>query len=303
MTNLESRTYLPEGQLYSINNHNIHVYGAGKGKFTIVFLAGSGTPAAFTDFYVLQRELQPYARTVSYDHAGFGWSEKTSRPRTIDTVVEELHELLLKAGEAPPYILVGHSLASLEAIRYAQTYPNEVNGMMLLDGGSPEYYAKDSEIKAYLLNRVFAGLRVTGVVRALGAFGVLLPFTGEDLRNQSLPSNMKSMDAALYYAHIGDSSNLNAIRHMNENARSVMEEGYLTDIPLYILSSDSGADWEDAQKQLLRWSNRSHQETLPHAKHYIHWSSREAVLGKKIEMLNLSAVSVVPEGTAFVAER
>ncbi|WP_200901430.1 alpha/beta fold hydrolase [Paenibacillus sp. DMB20] len=165
MMKIESRKHAPKGQIYHINAHDMHLYGVGKGEVTVVFIPGSGTPSAYTDFYYLQNKLQPYSRTVSYDHAGFGWSGKTDIPRTIDTVVDELHELLQKAGENPPYILVGHSLASLEAIRYAQKYPGEVKGIVLLDGGSPEYYAKDSETKSYWINRIFAGFRATGVIR------------------------------------------------------------------------------------------------------------------------------------------
>lgn len=57
-------------------------------------------------------ELKPYGGTVSFDKAGFGWSEKTDIPRTIDILSEELHELLKKSGQSSPYILVGNSLFS-----------------------------------------------------------------------------------------------------------------------------------------------------------------------------------------------
>ncbi|MDR0267804.1 alpha/beta hydrolase [Paenibacillus sp.] len=288
MMDMELRKYPPKGHIYRINSHDIHLYGTGKGESTIVFIAGSGTPSALTDFYYLQSQLQPYARTISYDHAGFGWSETTNIPRTIDTVAEELHELLHKAGEKAPYILVGHSLASLEALRYAQKYPDEVNGILLLDGGSPEYYAQDSEMRSYVINRVFAGFRATGMVRALGNVGLLLPFTGENIRNKQLPDEIKSLDAAMYYNHIGEYSNVDAIKNIHANAQSVIEGGHLKDIPLIILSSDTGEDWVKSQKQLMNWSNDSYQETLPHSEHYIHWSNREEVLGKVLETLKLN---------------
>jgi len=282
----EAKMFLPPGEIYRINTHDMHLYSVGEGKSTIVFVTGSGTPSAFTDYYWLQSELQKYARTVSYDHAGYGWSEKTNIPRTIDTVVEELHELLQTAGETSPYLLVGHSLASLEVIHFAQQYPNEVKGILLLDGGSPEYYANDLEFKSYLVNRFIAGLRATGIVRALGNIGFVLPFTGENIRYSLLPNKIKDIDIAMYYNHIGDGSNINSIKNMNENAQIVIDGGYLKDIPLHILSSDSGGDWKKVQQELLHWSNDSHQETLPNSKHYIHWSNKEAVLNKILDMLN-----------------
>lgn len=285
MMRREAQLLLPKGKLYTINSHNMHLYGVGKGNSTIVFVAGSGTPSAFTDFYYLQNKLQQYARTVSYDRPGFGWSEKTDIPRTIDTIVEELHELLNKANESAPYIFVGHSLASLEVIRFAQKYPDEVKGIILLDGGSPEYYSNESELKSYLLNRLIAGLRVTGVTRALGNVGVLLPFAGENLRYDLIPDEIKELDISMYYNHIGEYNNLSFIKNMNENAQTVMNEGYLKDIPLLILSSDTGSDWAKVQKQLLHWSNNSRQETIRDSSHYIHWSNKEAVLKKILEHL------------------
>ncbi|WP_028563653.1 alpha/beta fold hydrolase [Paenibacillus pinihumi] len=287
MQKREAKLFSAPGEIYQINSHDMHLYGIGEGKPTIVFVAGSGTPSAFTDYYFLQSELQQYARSVSYDHAGYGWSEKTTIPRTIDTVVEELHGLLQAANETPPYLLVGHSLASLEVIHYAQKYPGEVKGILLLDGGSPEYYANDLELKSYLINRFTAGLRVTGIVRALGNIGVLLPFAGENIRYNWLPDDIKDIDIAMYYNHIGDDSNLNSIKNMNENAQFVIDSGYLKDIPLHILTSDSGANWEQVQQQLLHWSNDSHQETLANSKHYIHWSNKTAVLNKILDMLEL----------------
>jgi len=278
--------FVPPGDIYRINSHDMHLYSVGEdNKPTIVFVAGSGTPSAFTDYYLLQSELQDYARTVSYDHAGYGWSEKTNIPRTIDTVVEELHELLQIAHETPPYLLVGHSLASLEVIHFAQKYPNEVKGILLLDGGSPEFYANDLEFKSYLVNRFAAGLRATGVVRALGNIGFILPFTGENIRYNQLPSEIKVIDIAMFYKHIGDASNINSLKNTNENAQLVIDGGHLKDIPLHILSSDSGGGWEKVQQQLLHWSNDSHQETLANSNHYIHWSNKEAVLNKIVDML------------------
>ena len=114
MIEKEANILLPQGEVFNINNHNLYIHSTGSGRNTVVFVAGSGTPSSFTDFYKMQMELQPYARTVSFDKAGFGWSEKTDMPRTIDVLAEELHELLEKSGQTSPYILVGHSLASIK---------------------------------------------------------------------------------------------------------------------------------------------------------------------------------------------
>ena len=48
-------------------------------------------------------------------------------------VAAELHLLLREAKEKPPYILVGQSLGGLMVRTYANEYPKEVVGMVLLD--------------------------------------------------------------------------------------------------------------------------------------------------------------------------
>ena len=48
-------------------------------------------------------------------------------------MVDDLHKAL-KAGSIPgPYVLVGHSLGGLEARVYAQRWPEDVVGMVLVD--------------------------------------------------------------------------------------------------------------------------------------------------------------------------
>ena len=47
-------------------------------------------------------------------------------------MVEELHALLAKAGERPPYILVGHSFGGFDALMFAHKYRAETAGVVLV---------------------------------------------------------------------------------------------------------------------------------------------------------------------------
>ena len=176
-------------------------------------------------------------------------------------------------------------MASLEVIRFAQKYPNEVKGIVLLDGGSPGFYANDSEIKSYILNRFSAGLRVTGIARAFGNLGIKLPLLGENLRYNGLPSDINKIDIAMYYKYLGNTSNLEYIKNINENAKEVIKNGHLNNIPLVIISSDSGESWEKTQKELLNWSNNSSKETLYNSSHYIHWTNTDYIVEKIKELI------------------
>ena len=95
----------------------------------MILEAGAGDFSV--DWSLLQPRVARFARVCSYDRAGIGWSDLGPRPRTMHQIVWELHALLEKAGERPPYVLVGHSYGGLLVRLYASTYPADVTGMVL----------------------------------------------------------------------------------------------------------------------------------------------------------------------------
>jgi len=60
-------------------------------------------------------------------------SSPAPMPRTIQSMVADLHALLHKAGVPAPYLLVAHSYGGLIIRYYAQRYPREAAGMVLVD--------------------------------------------------------------------------------------------------------------------------------------------------------------------------
>jgi pimeloyl-ACP methyl ester carboxylesterase len=121
----------PLGQLVDIGGYRLHTLITGKGGPTVVLLTGMG------DFSFVWSRVQPqvakFARVCSYDRAGDAWSDPGPTPRTMKQEVYELHLLLQKAKLKPPYVLVGASYGGLLSRLYAEAYPNEVAGMVLVD--------------------------------------------------------------------------------------------------------------------------------------------------------------------------
>ncbi len=66
------------------------------------------------------------------------WSDAGPSPRTMKQDVYELHQLLLKSKLKPPFVLVGHSLGGLIARMYNKEYPDEIDGMVLVDPTSED---------------------------------------------------------------------------------------------------------------------------------------------------------------------
>ncbi|MCL2588783.1 MAG: alpha/beta hydrolase [Oscillospiraceae bacterium] len=129
------------GQMVKVNGREMHVFTQGAGNYTYVFLSGSGTRYPTTDFKPLWSFLAVNDKIAVVEKAGYGWSDVSDNaPRDIETLLRENREALCQAKIHPPYILVPHSVSGLEALYWAQTYPDEVLAIIGLDMAFPEYY-------------------------------------------------------------------------------------------------------------------------------------------------------------------
>lgn len=115
----------------AVGEHSLNLLVGGEGTPAIVFEAGFG--AGLASWSTIQSSIAKFARTVSYDRAGIGQSEAGPKPRVAKQIAAELHTALKNAGVGPPYILVGHSFGGIYVRVFADMYPKEVAGLVLID--------------------------------------------------------------------------------------------------------------------------------------------------------------------------
>ena len=131
----ELAPYLQPQTLVDVGGHKINLYCSGQGSPTVVLDAGEA------ETMYTWRRVQPgiakFTRVCSYDRASMGFSTDGPLPRDASAMVTDLHTALQRAHIAPPYVLVGHSIAGLYAPLYADRYPQEVAGMVLVDPSFP----------------------------------------------------------------------------------------------------------------------------------------------------------------------
>jgi pimeloyl-ACP methyl ester carboxylesterase len=123
--------YVKPGQLVDIGGRRINLHCTGAGGRTVILMAGIFSWSVV--WYKTQPVIAQKTRVCAFDRAGYGFSDPGRRPQILSDVVDDLHSAL-KAGAIPgPYVLVGHSLGGIEARLYAQRWPKEVVGMVLVD--------------------------------------------------------------------------------------------------------------------------------------------------------------------------
>lgn len=136
----------PPGRLVDVGGWRLHLNCAGEARSsrpTVILEAGAGDFSV--DWSLVQPGVARFARVCSYDRAGSGWSDLGPRPRTMHQIVYELHTLLEKAGEPPPYVLVGHSRGGWLVRLYQIMYPADVAGMVLVEAGADNPWRKTPE--------------------------------------------------------------------------------------------------------------------------------------------------------------
>ena len=121
----------PLDEMVDIGTHSLYVHCLGTGRPTIVIDTGVGE--TYESWETVIETIGRQTRVCAYDRAGYGRSEPGPMPRDSQRAADELHLLLARSGEDGPFLLVGHSLGGLNMQVYANSYPDEVASLVLLD--------------------------------------------------------------------------------------------------------------------------------------------------------------------------
>ena len=142
-------------------------FDVGGGRRLFLRCTGTGGPTVVfdngltADWYDLQNQLSPLTRVCSYDPARqagpLGRSDPAPGPRTGLNRVGDLHALLGAAHVPGPYVLVGHSNGGLFSLLYGSRHPEQVAGMVLIDGVHPDYHRRSIEVAKQFVPRQLWG--------------------------------------------------------------------------------------------------------------------------------------------------
>nr|WP_203557370.1 alpha/beta hydrolase [Bacillus sp. B15-48] len=263
----EDKQFNPFGQLVEVNGHQMHVYIEGNGEETLVFMSGGGTSSPVLDFKSLYSLLSDKYKIVVVEKAGYGFSEVTDSKREIDTILFETRNALLQAEVEGPYILFPHSMSGIEALYWAQSYPNEVKAIVGLDMAVPIAYENmDINMPLIRLGQFAAN---TGLIR-------WIPNVTESdaIKYGNLTDEEKALYKVIFFRRTSTKNMIYEVNHIKENARKVAKNE-LPNIPILLFSSNGqGTGWDKQtwvvfQKDFVNDQRNSKLIELD-SSHYIH---------------------------------
>jgi pimeloyl-ACP methyl ester carboxylesterase len=248
---------------------------SGSGSPVIVLDAGLGNDGLI--WGRVQPALAKTTRVCSYDRAGFGWSDTLPPPRDADHIAAELHGLLAAAQVPGPIVLMGHSIAGIYLRDYATRYPENVAGLIFVDGSTP-LQNRNPAFKAHLNPQPPSMFRAlwkqakfaAGIPRLLGECSDSLP--GFDPHAAQLEAEDQCHDRSAAVAAEFES--------FDRSGEETVHTGPYGALPILIFSQDPVRTakvqtmdvvmaWNQMQEELKQLSTRSRRIIAKGSTHYV----------------------------------
>ncbi|SFN40499.1 alpha/beta fold hydrolase [Mycetocola miduiensis] len=279
----ERRTVAAYGERVAVTGGDVNVYRHGDSGPTIVMLTGYGTAAPALDFAPLIRELDGY-QVVVVEGFGYGYSDTTAPPRTVENISSELHEALASVDVDQPYVLLGHSIAGIYDLYYANQYSDEVAAVIGIDASVPGQINGLAGQGNPLPRLVSA----TGLLRLATALAPSLAepqstaYTARELEQIRMLTNWNWANPAILDEANQGERNLSVVEDMT----------YPHDIPVlsFIKKEGSQAGWRELHEKQLENQDRGELVELDGG-HYLHWTQAEELARRIDQFLSDAALN------------
>lgn len=240
----ERKLLTPIGKQVTVNGHQMNVSITGEGPETIVLLSGAGIASPILEFKNLSDSLSKKYKVVVVERAGYGFSEDSDRSRDVMEVLSETRQALAQAHVSGPYVIISHSMASLESLAWQEKYPNEVKALVGLDWALPASY-EDLKDNQALLTVAYWSSKI----------GLLRYFPESFyIKNPTLTETERQQYKLLAYKQLMSQAMLHESRLAKENAKKV-PSSINPKIPALLLVSN-GEGTTFSQSEWQRYAER-----------------------------------------------
>jgi pimeloyl-ACP methyl ester carboxylesterase len=241
---------IPPGKLVDINGTKLHIIAEGRKNDLPTLVLESGAGSNTDMFHWIAQGLKKKMRVIRYDREGKWFSESSKDSITSEFYARQLHELLEKSGEKPPYILVGHSMGGPYIRIFRDLYPNEVKGLIFLDSSHPEQWMR-LEQKALMPKEQIKLMKLASILTDMGLLGVYNKLINSGSFNDGLPKechiryrDLTSYSGEVYRRNIKENEINNAILFRAGQASS------LDSLPTLVFTAKE--QYTESQKERYR---------------------------------------------------
>ena len=267
------------GARVDIGGRSLHIDCRGTGSPTIVFESGLG-PRGALDWTLVHDELAQTSRACSYSRAGILASDPGVGVRDANAVVGDLHALLTRAGERPPFVLVAHSLGGLFALTYTRKFGSDVAGLVLVDTLHPDSI-RQMEAAGLHVPLGLHELQIASALSWTGLVRFLLGAPEEDANYEiaslaGMRAELEALDQSLMQA--------GELRELGSRPVYVLSAGQVEEELLVEahFTAEQGNEFLAIKQRLneaqASWSSHHQYEVVADAMHRIHWQRPDRVI-------------------------
>jgi len=269
-----------------VNGHQMsfNIVGEMNNK-TIVILPGLASPSPIIEFKPLTENLSDKYKIVIPEPFGYGYSDIVGTNRTIENIINELHECTMKLG-IEEYYLMGHSLGGLYSLKWANTFPNEVKGFVGLDSsvsGIERNQGSEPEglITVYESYKRYFKLglgRIYYLFKPLSLDQTYTNYTDDELKAFRILSTIKAYNDDI----------MSDVYQFQENIKKLNGVKFPDSVPVLNILSSENVElipiWNELHYEVLG-NNTLNEVIILEGPHYIHFKQREAIAKKIKEWL------------------
>ncbi len=297
---LDDAATLPDGR-------RIQMVCMGEGSPTVILTAGLGGWGG--DWRKVQGPIAEHTRVCSWDRPGWGFSDASTIVQTTEATTDDLEAALEAVNVEGPYVLVGHSLGAYESMIFADRHPEQVVGLVSVDGSFPDQDARFREA-APALSAFFDEFFAT----ALGT----LKKCASDLAAGRVTVGSPDPDGCLKFPDDYPAEVASALALLDSDGRRLATQASIVeqlkqsmrdldipgrsygDMPLVVLTAGKAdsvpehlaaelpaqaAAWMRGHDEVAALSSRGENRVVPDAGHYIQLERPDVVIATVLEVV------------------
>ncbi len=255
---LDRRMYPAPDQLIDVGGYRLHLTCVGSGMPTVILESGLGETGSY--WALIADAVGRDTRVCAYDRAGRGWSDSAPTAHDAVATATDLHRLLEAGHISGPFVLVGHSSGAQYVRVFASQHPEQVAGMVLVDGQPAEALERLPNFPAF-----YRSFRIVyALLPSLARVGVgrLVIATDEGLPAGTRKAERAHHSSAHYFRSVRDE-----FVELPASLAQARTFHTLGDKPLVIVTAaqDAQAGWLPLQEAMAGWSTNSSHRVVPYS--------------------------------------